>query len=421
MAKAELDGSTSWLNCYTSEPPYWWCCSPYYAHAMGRSVLVHNNSIYEIGIYQDSLKIDGQWLSGSNSLLAKFNSQTGKLIWAKNIPGNNMYSNMKINDLNNDTFLIGSDIYQNGTYFFDSISVTVNSCNSWGCGATILSKTDTGGKFLWAKVISEGTRIRDMAIDTQNNICVVGIFSDSCKIGQSSFVGKNGGIFLLKCNSQGTIFWSKIFHNPKPSDPNAVSSVAVDYLGSIFITGVFHSDTLNFQDTLLIRNGKHGNAFISKFSESGKLIHAMNFTNSFYSSGYDITTDDEGSVYWAGRFYDTISVGNFTLYGNTWNTAPTSYFIKIKGNSPLNVLDNHNQKYFSIFPNPTTGNFTIQMRNYQQSAKLSVRDVLGNCLLGRNCQGEASQEIDLSNQPKGIYFVELLSGSERIVRKVAVQ
>jgi alpha-tubulin suppressor-like RCC1 family protein len=75
----------------------------------------------------------------------------------------------------------------------------------------------------------------------------------------------------------------------------------------------------------------------------------------------------------------------------------------------------------SIFPNPSSGIFKVQMGNSQAGAKVTVRDVLGTCLLEKDFRGETSQEINLCCQPKGIYFVELLSGEERVVRKVVVQ
>lgn len=70
-----------------------------------------------------------------------------------------------------------------------------------------------------------------------------------------------------------------------------------------------------------------------------------------------------------------------------------------------------------IYPNPSDGVFTADLHNCQD-VKLTVCDVLGNCVLRIDCLGEASQKINLSLQPKGIYFLEILTDGARTVEKI---
>ena len=70
IAKSELNGNTSWSECYTSTPLYG-LHNTYYPSDMATSLIEHKNSLYAVGHYQDSLQLGNQWMYGSNSLLTK--------------------------------------------------------------------------------------------------------------------------------------------------------------------------------------------------------------------------------------------------------------------------------------------------------------------------------------------------------------
>jgi len=74
-----------------------------------------------------------------------------------------------------------------------------------------------------------------------------------------------------------------------------------------------------------------------------------------------------------------------------------------------------------IFPNPTSGVFTINFYEEMIETKICVYDVLGNCLLKKNCRKDLSQIIDLSGQRKGIYFMEVVSDLDTVVMKIVLQ
>jgi hypothetical protein len=115
----------------------------------------------------------------------------------------------------------------------------------------------------------------------------------------------------------------------------------------------------------------------------------------------------------------TDSIGNYMGQYNFYANNP--FLAKFK----LSMVDIHSPtadlNNFQIFPNPSSGTFMIQTHNFYGEAKVNVYDVLGNCLLKKNCREGTPEEINLSSQSPGVYFVELLSGKERVVRKVAIQ
>jgi len=79
-----------------------------------------------------------------------------------------------------------------------------------------------------------------------------------------------------------------------------------------------------------------------------------------------------------------------------------------------------NDKFISIFPNPTSGIFTLQSINQQiNKSTIIVSNTLGEKILERKIISERT-EIDLSVQPKGIYFVKVMDGNRMAVKKIVL-
>jgi hypothetical protein len=78
---------------------------------------------------------------------------------------------------------------------------------------------------------------------------------------------------------------------------------------------------------------------------------------------------------------------------------------------------------FSIFPNPNKGKFTIQVTNSELPiTNMEVFNLLGEQVYSQFLISHSSFPIDLSSQPKGVYFVKLFSENTMIgVQKVVIQ
>ena len=74
----------------------------------------------------------------------------------------------------------------------------------------------------------------------------------------------------------------------------------------------------------------------------------------------------------------------------------------------------------NIFPNPSTGQLTIQTQSIFSDSYICVRDVLGRIVHQEKLQFP-NQNINISSQPKGLYFVELYFNGEKSVQKVILQ
>ncbi|MCE3279325.1 MAG: two component regulator propeller domain protein [Bacteroidetes bacterium] len=88
------------------------------------------------------------------------------------------------------------------------------------------------------------------------------------------------------------------------------------------------------------------------------------------------------------------------------------------GNPVVQSIEETDKFTSLIFPNPSTGTFTIRL-NKSAKASICVYDVLGNCIEKMQMNGR-DQSVDLSGKSKGIYFIEVLVNEQKIVRKVTL-
>ena len=79
---------------------------------------------------------------------------------------------------------------------------------------------------------------------------------------------------------------------------------------------------------------------------------------------------------------------------------------------------------FSVFPNPSDGNFQLKINNQQPAKKydLGIYDAIGNKVYAKsNIQQQSATSIELSDLPKGTYVVRLYDGRESYYRKIVVK
>lgn len=74
---------------------------------------------------------------------------------------------------------------------------------------------------------------------------------------------------------------------------------------------------------------------------------------------------------------------------------------------------------FSLYPNPSTGLLNINLS--QENSTVEVFDVLGNKVAGQKFNTSGTVQIDLSNQPQGVYFVQVTNGTQKSAQKVILQ
>jgi hypothetical protein len=79
--------------------------------------------------------------------------------------------------------------------------------------------------------------------------------------------------------------------------------------------------------------------------------------------------------------------------------------------------DNINLSKINIYPNPNNGHFIIE--GTEPNANLIILNQLGKKIITQKISSE-KMEIDLSNLPNGIYFVQISSEKESVTRKISI-
>lgn len=76
----------------------------------------------------------------------------------------------------------------------------------------------------------------------------------------------------------------------------------------------------------------------------------------------------------------------------------------------------------NIFPNPSSGIFTLQNQNVSQTNAIEIYNTLGEKVYSTtNHKLQATNIIDLSSEPKGIYFVKIQIEENIFYKKIVVQ
>ena len=74
-----------------------------------------------------------------------------------------------------------------------------------------------------------------------------------------------------------------------------------------------------------------------------------------------------------------------------------------------------------IFPNPTSGIMNLYFENIYSKVELKVYSADGKILLQKDLYPEYSEKINLTNQPKGIYYLHFRNSYLNIVRKIVLR
>ncbi|MES2565560.1 MAG: T9SS type A sorting domain-containing protein [Bacteroidota bacterium] len=136
----------------------------------------------------------------------------------------------------------------------------------------------------------------------------------------------------------------------------------------------------------------------------------------FFRDGF---ADEFNNIYVTGLTDKTTNFDSTTITGATGNRAVFIAKLKFDG-VPDAVKSYAAEEMISVYPNPSSGVFTINFNTQITEAKISVYGVLGNCISTKVCKNVMTDHLDLGCEIKGIYFMEIISGDERLVKKMVL-
>ncbi len=117
-----------------------------------------------------------------------------------------------------------------------------------------------------------------------------------------------------------------------------------------------------------------------------------------------------------------LSVGTHTIIWflkNSSNQVIDSCIFEVKIQNNLNINE-QKQVNFIAFPNPNNGIFTIRNLNTQNNVYVSIFDISGKQIFNTKLT-ENNTQINISNQPEGIYFLKIKSENSNIIKKIIIK
>lgn len=95
--------------------------------------------------------------------------------------------------------------------------------------------------------------------------------------------------------------------------------------------------------------------------------------------------------------------------------------LSVFNNTILSTGDEHLEK-FSIFPNPSKGIFTINLKSESNQISNQINDIKGRVIFSNNYKNVNyfSVEINLKRIQSGIYLVTVLDGINKEVKKIII-
>lgn len=255
----------------------------------------------------------------------------GNFIWASSFggPSNDDGFSIAVDEFNH---IYTSGLFK-GTVDFDPTAGIYNLSSAGDIDVFIL-KMDLDGNFLWAKSFG-GTSydyMHSLAVDESGNVYTTGYFDGTSDFdpGSGTFnitsVGEED-VFIQKMDAYGNFVWAKSFGGVLKDRGN---SIAIDYLGNIFIKGSFEG-TVDFDCGTGIHNitaiGSF-DTFVEKLDTNGNFLWAKTFAKFFGStieegSNIGLVIDALGNTYITDYFEGTVDfdpgngIFNLTSSGNT--------------------------------------------------------------------------------------------------------
>ena len=407
LIKTDTNGNLMWSSTYGGAN-----------RDIGNSVVQTSDGGYAIAGYTES------FATGWDAYLLKTDG-TGNLLWTKVIGGANHEEILSLQSTSDGGFIL------------------TGYTESYGAGDQdiYLIKTDSTGNFLWTKTF--GGTARDRAYFAAQTIDGGYIITGHTR----SFTG-NYQTYLIKTDTIGGLTWSKTFHR---SAYDGGTSVKQTPNGRYIIVATSFDNFTGLHDIYLVRTNSTGDTLWTK---------AFDGTNSDVCSSIHLTSD---SGYVIGAYTQSFGMGDLDFYliktdanGNgpcnqestglitatpptqSYSATPTSFSggsmtssSIIEGNGGtvtpiclsvgISPVVSEEILFFNISPNPAD-EYSVISYQFEEEDVLRVTDVIGKTIFTKTFSAPTLNfRLQTLNFNSGIYFVEVISESKKMVRKLVKQ
>ncbi|MCX6269459.1 MAG: T9SS type A sorting domain-containing protein [Bacteroidetes bacterium] len=181
------------------------------------------------------------------------------------------------------------------------------------------------------------------------------------------------------------------------------------------VVGVITSD-LTLQGITISNSGNCSNALQTITVAGGGTTYIVQATGSVTMiAGQKISYLNGTKVYLGGNLH-----GYITTSGQYCNTL----LAPMVASAVEEILpSSQDESFFKVYPNPTTGRFTLELSDENLSGQVYVA-LFGTCgekILEDEMTGESKKEFSLSGKPTGFYFIRVVNGKNGLTKKILKQ
>lgn len=349
----------------------------------------------------------------------------GTLLWTKTYGGNG-------NDM-------GRDIIQTA----DGNYMIIGSSNSPGLGDqnANLIKIDPSGTILWSKLYGGTSNDYGNCVKQTSD-------GGYIMIGQTFSFGSPGGdAYLVKLNSNGDTTWTKQFGGTL-NDEGYYITVATDG-GYVFLV----RDSSNVGQDIDIRmiktdangtivwnkvyggNKKDTPKMVQNTSDGGYIIGAISRSFGWINPDmWILKCNSMGDTTWTRHYGGSqnehcyvvreILDGSYIAIGKTASYSPNfdPIFLKLSPNGSITVgmkeLDMVSENV-QLYPNPSEGNIYVESKGYEIN-KVRITNLLGEQVYSKELNKDEPIDIEIPDKRSGVYILTCETGSHSITKKFIV-
>lgn len=235
-----------------------------------------------------------------------------------------------------------------------------------------------------------------------------------------SFTGTNGEYpYYGKLVSDGTFLYGV-------TADGGASNLGVVY--KIKTDGTAYAKLLDFTGTV------NGSVPTGQLYYDGSFLYGMSSTRGANNFGVIFQIKTDGTAYsdlfdFSGTLDGNRPLGGFisdglSIYGVTYQGGANNDGVFFKFHAAgMGVLENNNTINCNVYPNPTSEIVNIEFENVPNKGKIQVYNSLGQVIHLEEIENNSTEFkyiINLSSQPKGVYFVHLQTEKGETTKKIVL-
>jgi hypothetical protein len=417
----------------------------------------NSGNILIAGDFRDTIQLNGiSYMAQKNNdgFLASL-SQSGATNWFKKIAGPGDESAQDIYCDNNNLFLTGQ--------FSNSTTIDGNILNTSGVGSTYVLKCGIAGNYkslitantLDATGYNSGYRFQK---DATGNLYVLGNYNQ-IQIASSTLTDGNpyNAQYLAKLDSSGQLqFLNHIIGGTERFKNFKITNDELYFTGdggwtsggwtktekydnsgtklwSKSKTGFYYeysSNSLENDNTGVYTIGYEGNPNVPQWNTTYALM-LSHFNNTGQENctyvnsvgrveGSDICKATATEYLITGHTPDTITFGSTVLKKSDGNIFIARF---MNPGMPTTLSSTENTlSQVKVVPNPSTGEFNIQLPEDVKEGTYIVYDIAGKKIFDLPLNPTSDRQvIDLTGKTKGIYFLEINTGKQKTTKKLVLR